>query len=193
MPSVLEKEEERKNLLDVLRNTRKALKTDDSITLKELSSRTVHSASIYKDPDSIAIAVTVYALSKILERKKYTGYKEWPAFFKKICKNIDKSIEDLEKKNIKKFREDLKDIRITVNALSGNLKGYVQDIFRKAQINKASRLYEHGISAAETAKLLNITQFELAEYVGQTGIADVNLSVTIPIKDRIKFARHLFS
>jgi len=189
---VLEKEDERQNVLDILRKTRIALKTEDVVTLREVSSRTVHSASIYKDPDSVAIAVIVYALSKIIERKKYTTYKEWLPFYKKIMLGIDKCIEDLEAKNLNVFRQDIKDIRVGIDSLSGRLKTYIQDVFRRAQINKASRLYEHGISASETAQLLGITQFELAEYVGRTGIADVDLSITMPIKNRLNFARSLF-
>ncbi|MCX8194418.1 MAG: hypothetical protein N3G19_03635, partial [Candidatus Pacearchaeota archaeon] len=84
------------------------------------------------------------------------------------------------------------DIRRAVDLLSGHLKIYIQDVFRKAQINKASRLYEHGISAAETAELLGITQFELSEYTGRTGIADVDLSITMPIKTRLNFTKTLF-
>jgi hypothetical protein len=192
MAEVLEKEGERQNILDILRKTRKAIKTEDSILLKELSSRTVHSISIYQDADSIAVAVMVYALSKIIERKKYESYKEWPAFFKRISQDIENAIATLEQKNLKGFRDRLKNIQEAINALSGHLKFYIQDVFRKAQINKASRIYEHGISAAETASLLGITQFELAEYVGRTGIADVDLSITKPIKERLQFTRSLF-
>ena len=192
MAEVLEKEGERQNILDLLRKTLKAIKTEDVLTLSDLSSRTVHSISIYKDPDFVAIAVIVYALSKIIERKKYEAYKEWPAFFNRVVHDIENAIRALEKKEIKGFRNGLKDIRDAVNALSGHLKIYIQDVFRKAQINKASRIYEHGISAAVTAELLGITQFELAEYVGQTGIADVDLSITKPIKERLQFTRRLF-
>jgi len=192
MPSILEKEAERKNILSILRNTKKAIKTDDVLLLKESSNKTIHCASMYKDPDSVAIAVTVYALSKIVERKKYTQYKEWPSFFKRVSKDIDKAIANLEKKNFKGFHDSMKNIRMAVNALGGHLKLYIQDVFRRAKISKASRLYEHGISRSETSELLGITQWELADYVGKTGIADVNLSITMSIRERIKKARRLF-
>lgn len=192
MGSLLEKEDERKNILFILKNTRKGIKTEDISLLKEMSNRTIHSASISKDPISVIIAVTVYALSKIIERKKYSQYAEWPAFFSRVCKDIDNSIAHLEKNQVKEFNEDLKNIRKAVNSLGGHLKLYIQDVFRRARINKASRLYEHGISRAETSELLGITQWELAEYIGRTGIADVNLSLTMPIKKRIKFTKSLF-
>ncbi|MFA5084443.1 MAG: hypothetical protein WC475_03655 [Candidatus Paceibacterota bacterium] len=190
---VLEKEDERQNVLDILRKTRIALKTEDVMTLREASSRTVHSASIYKDMDSIAVAVIVYALSKIIERKKYVAYEGWSVFYRKVLVGIDKGIDDLEGKNFIQFRKDIMEIRTGIGSLSGNLKTYIQDVFREAQISRASRLYEHGISSAETTQLLGITQFELAEYIGKTGIADVDLSMTMSMKTRLNFARSLFS
>jgi len=190
--SILEKEVELKNILDILKNAKKALKTEDILLMKEMSNHTVHSASLYKDPDSVTIAVTIYALSKIIERKKYEQYKEWPSFFARISKDIDDALTHLGKRQFKEFREDMHDIRKAAHQLSGHLKLYIQDVFRRASINKASRLYEHGISMAETAELLDITTWELAEYVGMTGISDVDLSVTLPIKERINFAKKLF-
>lgn len=189
---ILEKEDERKNILLILRNTRKALKTEDVLLLREMSNRTIHGASIYKDPTSVVIAVTVYALGKIIERRDYKQHKDWQTFLSKVSRDISEAIGHLEKKKIKEFHNDMQNIRKAVNAISGHLKLYIKDVFRMAQINKASRIYEHGISRTETARLLGITQFELAEYIGKTGIADVSLSLTKSIKERIKFARGLF-
>jgi hypothetical protein len=76
--------------------------------------------------------------------------------------------------------------------LSGNLKKYIQDVFRKASINEASKIYEHGISMEKTAKLLGITMFELAGYAGQTGISDVPESKTLDVRSRIKLAMEMF-
>ena len=59
-------------------------------------------------------------------------------------------------------------------------------------INKASRIYEHGISMQRTAELLGISEWELSEYAGRTGISDVNLSITMDIKTRIEKAMELF-
>jgi hypothetical protein len=44
----------------------------------------------------------------------------------------------------------------------------------------------------KTAKILGISLWELAEYAGQTHIADQNLSVTMPIQQRIKLAEEIF-
>ena len=84
-------------------------------------------------------------------------------------------------------------IRKSVSKLSGKLKIYIQDVFRKAQINKASKIYEHGISMEQTASLLGITLFELANYSGQKPeISDTPLNQTIDVKKRIKTAMEMF-
>lgn len=191
---VKEKEEihERKNLIWILKNTLTAVKKEDVVRLKELSNHTVHSASVQQDPDSVAVAVIVYALSKIIERKKYTDYKEWPKLYKSYIANIKKAIADLEQDNSKKFREDIKNIQESINQLSGRFKKYIQDVFRKAEINKASKIYEHGISMEKTAHLLGITMFELASYAGQKQEMGVPLGQTLDVKSRIKIAEDMF-
>jgi hypothetical protein len=190
--SILEKEDELKNILFILKSSRKALKNKNSFLLKELSNKTIHGASIYQDPDSIAIAVTIYTLSKIIERGDYMTMKGWKQFYDDVIFNIDESIKDLQINDFVKFREDLYAIRADVDKLSGHLKRYIQDVFNRASITKASRIYEHGISFSETANVLGISQWELAEYIGRTGIGDVDLSITMPIKERLKFTEDLF-
>ena len=65
-------------------------------------------------------------------------------------------------------------------------------MFRRARINKASRIYEHGISLAQTAELLGITQWELMKYLGQTKIAD-KFDDEIKVIDRLEHARKMFN
>ena len=74
--------------------------------------------------------------------------------------------------------------------LDPKLKIHIKEVFEKARINKASRLYEHGISAGRTADLLGISTWELMDYSGTTGLADKG--ITKDVKERIKIARELF-
>ncbi len=182
---------EKENILYILRKTKEAVITKNVFELKELSNRTIHNASHYQDTDSLAVAVLVYAIGKIVERSKYTEYKEWPSFERAILSGLDKAVFDLENDKVEKFREDMGALKEAINKLSGHLKKYVEEVFRKAMINKASRIYEHGISLEQTASLLGISLFELAEYAGKTGISDVNLGVTMPIQKRLKNAEKL--
>lgn len=184
--------QEKENVLRILRETLEAIKREDAIKLKDLSNQTIHTASISQDPDNIAVAVIVYSLSKIIERTSYKDKMGWGKFYKNTVYQIEHSIRAIERNNEKHLRKHLEGISKKIGGISGKLKKYIQDVFIKAQINKASRIYEHGISMEKTAKLLGITLWDLAGYAGQTGIGDVNLGKTMEIKNRIKIAEEIF-
>ena len=62
----------KRDILRTLNRTVEILKekdVTDLTELKELSNTTVHNASIYQDEDSVSVAVLIYSLSKIFERK----------------------------------------------------------------------------------------------------------------------------
>jgi hypothetical protein len=185
--------QEKENVLRILEETKVALKEENSFKLKELSDQTIHTSSISQDADNIAVAVAVYSLSKLTERKRYQEFPGWNNFYKIIVSYVDNSIDALKKNQDKKLQESLTLIRDAISKLSGSLKIYIQDVFRKAQINKASKIYEHGISMEQTAKLLGITMFELASYAGQKPeISNAPWGQTLDIKQRIKIAQDIF-
>jgi len=184
--------DERCHIFSVLKKVLQALEKKDYIKIKKLSDRVIHSASIEQDPDVISVAVIIYSLSKLIERDDYRNYKSWLGFYKDYIGGIRDMIKALEKNNIEEFRRQVDFIRGDINKISGDLKIFISDVFRRARINKASRIYEHGISMETTAKILGISVWELAEYAGKTRIGDVNLAVTMPIKQRIKFAEGIF-
>lgn len=181
--------EEKENILDILKKSKQALTDKNTVLLKQLSDRTIHTASIYQDSDNISVAIIIYSLSKIIERKKYEEYKSWDKFYNQYTSQLDKMIVNLEKDNIEGFRENISKIRQLINQLSGSFRKNIQDVFRKASINKASKIYEHGISMEQTSKLLGISIWELAEYAGQTGVSDVNYNITMKQSDRIKYLK----
>jgi len=183
---------EKEHILKVLKEVKKAFYEEEPVRLKDLSNQTIHSASAEQDETSIAIAVIVYSLSKIVERTNYQEYPGWKIFITKTSNHLDKLVYFLERNNEKMLRKEIKKIEKDIQQLTGRLKVHIQYVFEKARINKASRIYEHGISMERTAKLLGITVFELADYAGKTGISDVNLSITLPIIKRIKNAEDMF-
>ena len=181
--------QEKENVLKILEETKKSLEKEDIVRLKELSNQTIHTASITQDPDNLAIAIIIYSLSKIIERK----YHKHPKWDKNIITAISNSERALRKNDDDGLKKNLELIRKLINKLPVDLKRYIQDVFRKASINKASKLYEHGISMGKTAELLGITMYELASYVGQTPISNAPLGVTSDAKERIKLAMEMFS
>ena len=63
----------------------------------------------------------------------------------------------------------------------------------KSRINKASKIYEHGLSMEQTAELLGLNLWDLSSYIGQSPVSEVRLNESIPVEKRIKFAQDIFS
>ncbi len=180
------------NVLRILKDTKEAIKHGDATKIKNLSNQTTNTASLTQDPDNIAVAVIIYSIGKIMERHDYQQLRGWSNFYRIVGSSLDKAIINLSKGNEKGFRVHFEMIRKAINKLSGKLRKYIKEVFRSAEINKASRLYEHGISMEQTAKLLGITMYELADYAGKTGISDVPISKTMDTKTRVKIAMEMF-
>ncbi len=180
------------NILRILKETKEAINKKDSVALKNLSNQTNHTAAITQDPDNIAVAVIVYSIGKIIERGSGEEKKSG-GFGNRISVMLDKTISDLKNDDQIKVRKDLNYIRKDLEKGSADFKKQIQDVFRKASINKASKIYEHGISMETTASLLGITMFELASYAGQKQVVDEEKEEkTISAKERVKIAMEMF-
>jgi len=176
----------------ILKGTLDSIKTKDMLKIGQLSNFTVHGASTRQDKDSITIAVLVYAISKIYGREYYHRQKGWAGFEKKLQKKLRGALNAIKKKDDGVYENTLKGIFAIIERLDNKMKGYISAVFEKARVNKASRLYEHGISIGRTADLLGVTQYELMDYAGSTFIADSEEARTLDIAERIKVARSLF-
>jgi len=180
----------KEDVLAVLGDTIEILKIEeekDVIEFKELSNHTLHNASIYQDEDSISVAVAIYAIYKILERKTDNDliYKEMSQLFR-IAK------DSLERNNLEGYRDTIKTIFKKISEADKKFKLYVEEILDKARIKKGSRIYEHGISLARAAELLGVSQWEMMNYVGKTHIIDFELEIT-DARKRLEAAKAIFS
>lgn len=185
--------QEKEHVLAVLMDVKKAARNEDIGKLKALSDMTIHTASIEQDSDNVIIAVIIYALSKLIERKSRYMAKDYQAYIDHYTRMIDELIDSIKKNNSKMFQQHIKEMMSGRGRLSEHLRRTIEDLFRKARINKASKIYEHGLSMGTTAKLLDISLWELAEYSGQTGIADMPLTQTMDVKKRLNIAMEIFS
>lgn len=184
---------EKEHVIQVLGETSRALRDGDTMHLRDLSNQTIHSATYGQDSLNIAIAVIIYSLGKILEKGEYQKDKGWNKFYKKSVLAIDGAHDALVKNDVKDCKNNLRLVREQIEELSGKMKTFVEDVFRKAKINKASKIYEHGISMEKTAKLLGVSLWDLAGYSGQKGVvADEPESKTANVKDRIKLVEEFF-
>jgi len=184
--------EEVGNILRILKETKKFIEEDNPYELKTLSNQTIHSATISQDADDIIVAVLVYSLGKILERDHYRDMEGWVEFDKAVTENLGKAIVALEKEDVKSVRIYLGEIRNSLNKISGDLSRYIKDVFKKAEINKAFKLYEHGLSTEKTAELLGVSLWDMASYIGQSNIGDAKFSISMPVAERVKIAEDIF-
>ena len=180
------------NVLRILQGARDALNNGDSTKMRSLSDQTINTASLTQDSDNIAVAVMVYSLSKIIEREDYRSLDGWEIFYRLFSSALDRAIKDVEDNDIEKFRKDFEMMRKAINKISGKLRKYIEEVFTQAEINKASRIHAHGMSMEQTAQLLGITMYDLAEYVGKTGISEAPEGKTMGVKDRIEMAVRFF-
>jgi len=184
---------EKSKIVSILEKILESLKKRDYLDIKNLSNQIIEIASIQQDIDLVFLSVIIYSLSKIMERKIFRKSKEGKKFYKNYIIGIKNLIKDINNDEIKNFRKEISLMIKNLESVSKDIKNYIQDVFVKAKINRASKIYEVGISLEKTAKILGISIWELTEYVGQTKIPDVNLSITLPIKERIKIAEEIFS
>jgi len=180
------------NVLRIIKDTRRFISEGNVHEIKMLSNQTIHTATTSQDPDNIILAVLVYAIGKVLERDNYKRLEGWEVFYDSVIKNLDHAIIDLEQGKIENARTHLGNIRNSLNKISGDLSEYIKDIFRKAEINKAFKMYEHGLSSKQTADLLGISLWDLSTYIGQSSVSNSKIAISMPEFKRLKIAEDFF-
>lgn len=177
------KDDIRKDIINVLKDSIAALEMNDSKALREISNHTIHNSSIYQDKDSLTVAVVVYALSKVIERSVIPS---------NIINILDEAMRKLESSNIESYENSLADIVDIISKVDTKINLYTRHILNQAGIRKGSKIYEHGISLARTAEILNLSQWELMKYIGQTKIADKFPDYHVSAHERLLYARKIF-
>jgi len=184
--------QEHKHVITVLKEAKEAAKRGDVAALKKLSDQTIHSTAIHQDTDNVLVAIIVYSLGKLIERKHNYSHKDFDNYLSYFLKTLDFSRVCIKKDDCDSFRNRVAEM-MRVPGLSEEIRKSVQSVFHKARINKASKIYEHGISMGATAKLLGVSIWDLTGYTGQKGVADTKLGATVDVRTRVKNAMEIFS
>jgi hypothetical protein len=177
----------KRDILHVLADTIEILQVEeerDVIDLRELSNHTIHNASIFQDEDSVSLAILIYSLSKIIERRA------GKVSYKNLLAPLIEARKDLMDNKTEAYRKGIKKLFNFISSIDTKLKLYVEQVINQAEIKKGSKLYAHGISLARAAEILGISQWELMFYVGKTNLTDIKGGVSV--KDRLNYARSLF-
>ena len=179
----------KRDILAVLSELVEILKVkedSDIIQIKELSNHVIHNASVFQDEDSVSVAILIYSLSKIIERK------QGDLDYNKLSGMLDSCISNLKDNDDEGFRNSIKKLFDFVRAIDEKLKLYIHEVINQAQIKKGCKLCEHGISIARSSEVLGISQWELMHYMGKTTLLD-QFSEPVDASKRLKIARSLFS
>lgn len=180
------------NVFRILTEAKRYLVEDRPFELKSLSNQTIHTATVSQDMDNIIVAVLVYSLSKVLERDQYRQMEGFDEFYSTVVKNLDSAISSLQKNDVDSCRTALGKIRNSLNKIDGDFSRYIRDVFSKAELNKAFKLYEHGLSTEKTAELLGVSLWELSSYIGQSTVSEAKIAISMPVKERMKIAEDFF-
>ncbi|MBI5393153.1 hypothetical protein HZA96_04750 [Candidatus Woesearchaeota archaeon] len=159
------------------------LQRKDTKDLGNISNEIIHCASVFQDVHSVSIAVVAYALYKIVERENNID----PQYITRLIR----ARNYLNKYRIEKFNREINKLTKEMTRKDKQISAYIRHVFNEAEIKKGSKIYDHGISLAQTAKLLNISQWELMKYIGKTKTIDF-LPEKIDVKQRLQFTRLLF-
>jgi len=179
----------KKDILAVLTELTEILKVKeegDIVHIKELSNEVIHNASVFQDGDSISIAVLIYSLSKIMERKQRD------LDYNKVLNMLNSCISHLKNAQDEAFRKSIKNMFNIIRTMDAKLKLYIHEVINQAQIKKGCKLCEHGISIARSAEVLGISQWELMHYIGKTTLIE-QFSEPVNVLHRLKIARGLFT
>ena len=158
----------------------------DVIQIKELSNHVIHNASVFQDEDSISVAILIYSLSKIIERRGEDFE------YSKISGMLNSCVSNLKNDQDEKFRHSIKNTFNFIRTIDKKLKLYIHEVINQAQVKKGCKLCEHGISIARASEILGISQWELMHYLGKTTLID-KFSEPVHVIRRLKVARELFS
>ncbi|MFH2021148.1 MAG: hypothetical protein ABIJ34_07040 [archaeon] len=172
----------KKDTLNVLRATIAIIKKEELYKLRDLSDQVIHNATIFQDSTSITLAVVIYSISKLQDAKEVMPI---------LLRHIASSITYLEKGKMNDYDKEIKGIIKEISEKDEKTKFYIQEVLERAQIKKASKMYEHGISLGQVAESLGISIWDLMEYVSQTRIVD-SFEQKTDVKSKLELARSLF-
>jgi len=173
----------RKDIIAILDKAVSIINQGRFFELRYLSDHIIHNASIFQDEDSILVAVIIYALSKVY----YDGKK----MNEQVISRLKNAKAFVEKNQYDVFRKEMKNLFSLISEKDEEKKAYFNEVIRRAQIKKGSKIFDHGISLAQVASRLGISRWELMNYIGKTTITDSFEDIS-DVADKLEFTRSLF-
>lgn len=165
-----------------------SLHSKNIFALEKISNETIHNASIYQDTVSLNVAVLVFSIFKLEEKTQISGT---PLPVNSFVDKLTKLHDLIYTGRIRVFEDTAKSFMHELDTLGKKINQY--NLVNRSEIKKGGKLYDHGISAAQAASALNISQWEMYEYIGKTKLNDYPEDADKRVKQRLKYTRELFS
>ncbi|PIN99667.1 hypothetical protein COT72_05305 [archaeon CG10_big_fil_rev_8_21_14_0_10_43_11] len=181
------------DIKDVLEHVLHGIETQDSAEIKEWSNHIIHNASVFQDKYSVRTGILVYALSKIHERYKFEkNARMWERFWSEIITDIRLVVRSLEANDEKNIDKGYRLITRQINSADKKFSEHIQHVLEKAKVQKAWKVYEHGVSLGRVAELMGVSKWDAMQYLGQTRTSDYKEAVSEHIKQRFKQVKDVF-
>jgi predicted transcriptional regulator len=184
----------RNDALFILKQILKYIDTKNFVEILRLSDYTIHSASVFQDKISNMLAISTYSLGYMLQNEKVRR-KSGEEFFKfvdTIREMISVAINQLEKNDIVGFDIKMKQILREIARMDFRFGEHIEFVIKKAKLEKATKIIEHGISTGRVADILGLNEWELMEYLGERRFHDNVLTITKSVEERMNTAKKLF-
>jgi hypothetical protein len=138
--------------MDRLNEVMDAVAKVDSVKMRELAGYYSDEAAVVQDDNLVKMAMLTYCLHKtfikVHMREKTQGL-------------VESTLKNLNAGKIDQVLTDLDELDRKEGLFEGGLLG-------KSRIKIASRLYSHGISAAQSASMTGCVVSDLLDYIGET-------------------------
>lgn len=182
----------REDIHKVVIEVRKALDEMDAPKIKDLSNHTIHNASIFQDNFSISVATAIYSLAKIIENERLRRQhpEEWKKFLKKVNNALDDIKDCSADKKCLALDDKIKALIKIIAVADERFTEYIGFVMEKAKTKKGAEMYRHGISLSRAADILEISLWELMDYVGKTKIHDEMSKMSV--MERFNKAKEFF-
>src|SRR3989338_9514423 len=117
-------------ILDEVISILKVKENKDVFEIKKLSDHTINNASIFQDECSVSLAVVIYALSKVIERKRFE------LDYKKILSILEKARRALKHDEIENFNIAMDEMFSEISKIDSKLALYSKEVITEAQVKK---------------------------------------------------------
>jgi hypothetical protein len=165
-----------------------SLQVKNILDLERISNETIHNASIYQDSVSINVAVITFSIFKLEEKASTSGT---PLPIDKFIERLTELHELIHTGRIRIFNEKAKELMHELDQVGRKINQF--NIIDRSGIKKGGKIYDHGISVAQAASALNLSQWEMYNYIGRTKLNDYPEDLDKRVKHRIDYTRGLFS